>query len=150
MTTKRTPGAVSRRAFLQTGALAGVGGLVLNLPGSPDGWSLGEPEPMSNPVSSFSATLTRRADQLALRFEFFNLTRLNAGQPGPGALFEARLVRIVPADPAYIVVHFGPQALGEFAPFDNDQPNLPLTTPVPAVVAGDTRLAFVVPPTTTV
>ena len=70
---------------------------------------------------------------MALRFEFFNLTRINAGQPGPGSASTARLVRLVSADPAYIVVHFGPQALGEFAPFDNDQPNLPLTTPVPAV-----------------
>jgi len=150
MTTKRTTRPVSRRAFLQTGAMAGAGGLVLALRTDPGAWSLGQPQLLAGPASTFTATLIRRADQLALRFEFFNLKLLKAGQPGPGVVTSARLVREISSQAAHIVVHFGPQTLAEFAMFDNDQPSLPLTTPVSAVVAGDSRLAFTVPESTTV
>lgn len=85
-----------------------------------------------------TAYATRPDDMLSLRFELINLDL--QGPP-------ARLV--VAARPAYVVVHFGPQAIGEEAIFESEQLLNSLTTPpspfVKARLAGDSRVAFFVP-----
>jgi hypothetical protein len=142
MTTGLPGRRVSRRVVLRTGALAGAMGLVAGLPSE----SERPPRLTSGAGANLTAQMTRREDQLSLRFEFVNLTLLKAGQPGPGAPSLARLVRTASAQPAYIIVHFGPQALGEFAYQEDDDNPAIVKTPVPAAVAGGTRLAFLVPP----
>ncbi len=93
---------------------------------------------------SFSVGVTRPDDLLALKFDFFNLN-LSAGIGGP------RLVRVTPGQPAYIAVEFWPQHIVEAAFNEPEQPGpLPKEAepPIPARIAGPSRLAFLVPDTT--
>jgi hypothetical protein len=106
-------------------------------------------------AASFSKTVHRRLDMLAITFEFFNLELRKAGQPGPGDQSKARLVRVGPrGSQAYVVIHFQPQSVGERAYFqvaDPPDPNFddgtehPEQPPIPASLASPTRLAFLVP-----
>ena len=99
------------------------------------------------------AGYTRAQDQLSLRWELLNLQLYRAGAAGPGDPGTARLVVADATQPAFVVVHFVPQNVAERAFYEVD-PNFPgqagdetglLTTPVPAVLAGESRLAFRVP-----
>jgi hypothetical protein len=95
-------------------------------------------------ATSFSVEVTRPDDLLALKFDFFNLN-LSAGIGGP------RLVRVTPGQPAYIAVEFWPQHIVEAAFNEREQPGpLPKEAepPIPARIAGRSRLAFLVPDTT--
>lgn len=93
---------------------------------------------------SFSVQVTRPDDLLALKFDFFNLN-LSTGIGGP------RLVRVTPGQPAYVGVEFSPQHIVEAAFIEPEQP-APLPPeaepPIPARIAGPSRLAFLVPDTT--
>lgn len=138
-----TPGrSVTRRAIIRVGLLAGAAGLTAR--GGPAWVPLGKSSVLAAPP----VLLTRREDQLALRFEFVNLVLRKVGEPGPGDPNTARLVREVSGQPAYVIVHFGPQALGEYAYDESNNPTY--GTPVKAVVSGPSRLAFVVPMATNV
>jgi hypothetical protein len=98
------------------------------------------------------AGLTRPQDQLDLAWELINVVRYRAGE-GPGDRSVARIAVADPTQPAYIVVHFGPQSVAERAYFavDPAYPNQGgdetalLTAPVPAALAGASRLAFRLP-----
>ncbi|MGA8184893.1 MAG: hypothetical protein WB819_14770, partial [Terriglobia bacterium] len=91
---------------------------------------------------TFTFDLIRPDDLLALTFDFFNMN-LAAGGGAP------RLVRVDPNQPAYLVVHFGPQHIAEEAFPENNQPTpIPKTTGEPPILsrlAGSSRLAFIVP-----
>ncbi len=91
---------------------------------------------------SFTFDLIRPDDLLALTFDFFNMN-LAAGGGAP------RLVRVDPNQPAYLVVHFGPQHIAEEAFFESSQPTpIPKKTGEPPILsrlAGSSRLAFIVP-----
>jgi len=90
---------------------------------------------------NFSVEVTRPDDLLALKFDFFNLN-LSTGLGGP------HLVRVTPGQPAYISVDFWPQHIVEAAFQEGDTPKpLPAAAepPVPARIAGRSRLAFLVP-----
>jgi hypothetical protein len=93
---------------------------------------------------SFSIEVTRPDDLLALKFDFFNLN-LSAGLGGP------RLVRVTPGQPAYVAVQFAPQHIVEAA-FNEPEEPAPLPReaepPIPARIAGPSRLAFLVPDST--
>jgi hypothetical protein len=91
---------------------------------------------------SFTFDLIRPDDLLALTFDFFNMN-LAAGGGAP------RLVRVDPNQPAYLVVHFGPQHIAEEAFFEDSNPQ-PLRSkkaepPILSRMAGTSRLAFIVP-----
>ena len=92
---------------------------------------------------SLSASVLRPRDLLALRFDFVNLT------PRRGRVPEEPpwLVRIDPAAPAYLVVHFPPQHLAEQSVFEKKQPldsrNLPGV--VQSVLADSSKLVFRIP-----
>ncbi len=87
-------------------------------------------------VPAHDLTFVRPDDLLHLDFDFINL-RLETGGGRP-----ARLVRRVATEPALIVVHFPPQAMGEQA---FGSPPFPLL--VRARLARSTQLAFRVPST---
>ncbi len=91
---------------------------------------------------SFTFDLIRPDDLLALTFDFFNMN-LAAGGGAP------RLVRVDPNQPAYLVVHFGPQHIAEEAFFEGSTPT-PIDKktgepPILSRLAGSSRLAFIVP-----
>ena len=91
---------------------------------------------------SFTFDLIRPDDLLALTLDFYNMS-LAAGGGAPS------LVRIDPKQPAYLVVHFGPQHIAEEAFFE-DSSNRPLSgkaaePPILSRMAGASRLAFIVP-----
>ena len=94
-------------------------------------------------IPSLTASVLRRDDMLALRLEFYNLARSGMS-----------LVRQVPGDPAYIVATLGygadhaPQNIAEQA-FPEPGPISAEPGDVDARLAGPTRLAFLVPATTT-
>jgi hypothetical protein len=97
---------------------------------------------------SLTASVLRRDDMLALRFDFFNLVRNNKGD----------LVRLNAAQPAYIVAtpgygaDYAPQNIGEqaFPETGYSTGDAPLTNPgdVKASLSGRSRLAFRVPAAT--
>ena len=90
---------------------------------------------------SFTFDLIRPDDLLALTLDFYNMS-LAAGGGAP------RLVRLDPNQPAYLVVHFGPQHIAEQSFYEDTKPTpLPKNAepPVGARLAGATRLAFIVP-----
>ncbi len=91
---------------------------------------------------SFTFDLIRPDDLLALTFDFFNMN-LAAGGGAP------RLVRVDPNQPAYLVVHFGPQHIAEEAFQEGSTPTpIPKKTGEPPILsrlAGSSRLAFIVP-----
>ncbi|HEX6683640.1 MAG TPA: hypothetical protein VF062_12635 [Candidatus Limnocylindrales bacterium] len=130
---------IDRRSVLRAGGLAGAVGVVLGLEGAepetaPAG---GLPKVRLRQTPTFTKAIHRRADQLSLRLEFYNLT---LDRTGP-----AQLVKVDPATEAFIVVDFGPQHLAEHA-FD-EVTNEPLEIPAPTMLAGSSRLAFKVPVT---
>jgi IPT/TIG domain-containing protein len=89
--------------------------------------------------TNLAIEVVRPDDLLALRFEFVNLALDQAADP--------RLVRATPGQPAYVVVHLPPQHLAEAA-FDEDPAGVlqALSNPPAAgVLAGESRLAFLVP-----
>ncbi|MEJ2008198.1 MAG: hypothetical protein P8Z30_08600, partial [Acidobacteriota bacterium] len=90
---------------------------------------------------SFSFDLIRPDDLLALTFNFYNMS-ISAGGGTPS------LVRVQPNQPAYLVVQFGPQHIAEEAFFEAStaQP-LPKSAnpPISSRLAGESRLAFIVP-----
>lgn len=117
---------------------------------------------------AFSIELTRPDDLLRLRIEGRNLRVQRADGHAP------QLAIDVPGRPAFLVVHFPPQAIAERAYFEatpvdvtpdlppppNAQPepdptSIPVETPetpgkVPARIANGSRLVFKVPPGTTI
>ncbi len=138
---------IDRRSVLRAGGLAGAVGAVLGIEGTqpqvvPAG---GLPQVSLRLTPTFSKAIHRRADQLSLRLEFYNLTLLRKGQPGPGDQQQARLVKVDPTAPAFIVVDFGPQHLAEHA-YD-EVTNEPLEIPTRTMLAQASRLAFTVPVT---
>ncbi len=101
------------------------------------------------PLVPFIVTVLRPEDLLVLRFQFVNFVlKTESGQP-------ARLMRIKPDKPAYIIVHFPPQHIAEQA-FLEQAPEVsglegameddsPVPPPVESRLAGASRLAFRVP-----
>jgi hypothetical protein len=90
---------------------------------------------------SFTFDLIRPDDLLALTLDFYNMS-FAAGGGAP------RLVRVDPTQPAYLVVHFGPQHIAEQAFYEDTKPSpLPKNAepPIGARLAGASRLAFIVP-----
>lgn len=86
-------------------------------------------------MASFSRSVVRPLDLLALRFEFFNLILMAEG-PSAG-----QLVREQAGEDSFIVVHFPPQHAGESVVTGDDFP----TVPQLGRVAGPSRLAFQLP-----
>ena len=86
---------------------------------------------------TFSTAVVRREDLLVLRFAFSNLLLNEAG---------THLVRLDPAQPAMITIHFPPQHLAEEAFFqDNSGGRPPGPIPVRARLAGGSRMVFRLP-----
>lgn len=91
-------------------------------------------------MADFSASALRADDLLDLRFDFFNL-RL---ETPAGA--QPRLVRITPADPAFVVVGLAGQHMAEQVFPELDGGLVGLTEPpVTSVMSAPTRLAFQLP-----
>jgi hypothetical protein len=150
--------AISRRKLLRYGGVLGASGLVSSTTGEPRLSRAAAGERAALPLSTFTATISRREDQLSLTLECVNLKLLKVGQAGHGPINSARMVRVVDNDPnTFLIVHFGPQHLAEHAYFetnpDDKEPGsdetLQLTTPTAATVASGSRLAFQVPPSIT-
>ncbi|GIH01951.1 hypothetical protein Rhe02_00180 [Rhizocola hellebori] len=143
---------VSRRAILRAGALAGAVGLVLGLEDAQTvlPWDAepvaGNPKLTVRPTPTFTKAIYRRADQLSVRLEFYNLKLLKKGQSGPGDGQTARLVKVDPAIDAFIVVDFGPQHLAEHA-YQETPPEPVTAAPIASMLAGASRLAFKAPAT---
>lgn len=85
-------------------------------------------------ASQFDLTLLRPDDLLYLDYEFVNLTLVTEGAA-------PRLVRQVAGQPAFVIVHVAPQSIAEQTSSTSAQ----VRAPVPAVLAGRSRLAFRVP-----
>ena len=107
-------------------------------------------------TGNIKVRVVRASDMLDLTFEFSNLKLLLKGQAGPGNTMTNRLVRTVPTRPAYVLVHFQPQSIGEQAfyevsPDPDPDPSIPGGTdplpapPVRALPSSAARLAFRVP-----
>ncbi|HZM76282.1 MAG TPA: hypothetical protein VFC19_11175 [Candidatus Limnocylindrales bacterium] len=138
---------VDRRGVLRAGGLAGAVGVVLGLDSEPDALPAGGlPKLKLRKTPTFTKALHRRADQMSIRLEFYNLTLLKKGQPGPGDPQQARLVRVDPTAEAFIVVDFGPQHLAEHAYDEATMEVLEVPT-TRTMLAGSSRLAFKVPST---
>ncbi len=127
---------IDRRSVLRAGGLAGAVGAVLGLNGVE--WEAlpvgGPPKLRLRLTPTFTKTLHRRADQLSLRLEFYNLTLLRQDQ---------QLVKVDPSAEAFIVVDFGPQHLAEHA-YDEATAE-PLEIPTRTILASSSRLAFKAP-----
>ncbi|MCZ2525287.1 hypothetical protein [Streptomyces sp. HB2AG] len=91
-------------------------------------------------MSSFSWSVLRSVDLLAVRFEFFNLALV---EEGPDA---GRLVREQAGEEAFVVVHFPPQHTAEQP--DPQAQGAGSTVLARGFVSGPSRLAFRVPPGT--
>jgi hypothetical protein len=118
--------------------------LRLPLPPAP-GWSENTSSPpVTNPIVgppqvSFAASAFRREDMLALEFSGYNLVLDTSGG-------QAVLRRAGGGD-AYLVVGFPPQAVLEAAvPVGSTPPATWPNPPLPALLAGPSRLAFSLPP----
>lgn len=101
----------------------------------------------------YTLDVVRKEDLLALTFDFYNFKLQKTVSP-------AKLIRIVPGAPAYMSVTFQGQNINERAYFevnknvdvpkddkdanagDTDKPKAP---PVPAILAGKSRLVFRIP-----
>ncbi len=156
---------VSRRQFIAAAGVAGVA--ASQIPGTADALSLQQVLGglfgfVSGlvPTLNFSAWLRRREDFLALRFHFYNLRVANGS-----------LVKVIAGRPSYFAVEFPPQSITERAFFETEGaqptdpedippppsegespppappggPENPLPSPIDALLAGPTRLAFEVP-----
>ena len=84
-----------------------------------------------------SLEVIRPQDFLNLKFEFANLVMVTSGN-GPAYFQREELSR-----PAYVVVEFPPQAIGEQSNFAGK----PYSIPVRTLLSGPTRLVFYVPST---
>ena len=106
------------------------------------------PSALAAATQNLKVRVVRASDMLDLSFEFSNLKLLKQGAAGPGDSSTNRLVRKLPTRPAYVIVHFQPQSIGEEAFFEADDPSgtdpLP-APPVHALLASPSRLAFRVP-----
>ena len=91
------------------------------------------------PVSDFTLRVVRADDLLVVTFEFFNLV-LDANTTG-GA---PRLVRRSADAESRIVVHLQPQNISERA-FDVNFAAPSTTERIPSMIAGSSRLAFILP-----
>jgi len=151
--------ALTRRDLLKaTAATAGASLVVYPLTRTAEAKSILAATP------SLTASVLRRDDMLALRFDFYNLVRNSQGD----------LVRQNAAQPAYVVAtpgygaDYAPQNVAERAYLETAPPLKPRTPPEPAdataatgeeqpadpgtveaLLAGPTRLAFRVPDATT-
>ena len=136
---------MSRRALLRASAATGAALTVIDVE-RVLGWSWPDTFPLHE-ITGASPTLTasvlRREDMLALRLEFYNLVRSGSN-----------LVRQVSTEPAYIVATMGygsdstPQHVADEAYREpGETPDEP--GDVEARLSGASRLAFVVPATTT-
>lgn len=141
---------LSRRKLLGYGGMAGAVGLAASLPGEPVWLDAKEAAQLQ---IVFTTRLFRREDQLCLWLDCVNLKLAKAGEAGPEPVNTARLVRVLPRDPeTYLIVRCGPQSLGERAYLETDvdgeggDESAELTAPTTAAVAGESRLAFKVPP----
>ena len=99
------------------------------------------PDALSPPT--LSVDLLRADDLLALRFDLVNLTMQTGAGQAPS------LSRAHAGQPAFLVVNFPPQHIAEeaFPLVDGAIQNL-ANPPVPAVLAGPTRLVFKIPDAT--
>jgi hypothetical protein len=88
------------------------------------------------PPENHRLLITRRDDLLAIEIELVNLRVADDG---------LRLVREDAAAPALLVIHFAPQHLAEEAFFQFAQSAQTPTPPAQAILAGPSRLAFVLP-----
>lgn len=88
-------------------------------------------------MGDFELRVIRPDDLLVLRFEFVNLTL------GPDDGAPRRLLRTRPDLDAYLLVHLPPQHVADAA-FDA-LVGPPVDEPVPALIAGESRLAFRLP-----
>jgi hypothetical protein len=143
----------NRRRVLGWALAAGATGAALSAPGVRDLVEAARRTASASDVTVLWANLTRPQDQLSLRWELVNLRLYKAGEAGPGDQSIARLAIADATQPAFVVVHFPAQNLAEHA-FEEVDPNFPgqagdetgaLTTPVPAALANESRLAFAVP-----
>ncbi|MDQ2742655.1 MAG: hypothetical protein M3Z66_10240 [Chloroflexota bacterium] len=90
-------------------------------------------------ASSLSVGLLRSEDLLNITVEFQNFTlQTGSGQP-------AQLVRSDPNSAAYVIAHFPPQHTAEQAYLDGPSPTLDEPGNVQSRLAGESRLAFLVP-----
>ncbi|WP_309144027.1 hypothetical protein [Streptomyces sp. PKU-MA01144] len=128
---------VTRRGVI---AAAGAAGVLLavsqaGLGGRPREDLLGEPTAADGPVRVVS--LVRQSDMVDLTLALWNCSVETGGG-------QARLVRVDEALAAFVVVHFGPQAVTERAFLEasggGNEP--PTAAPVPTRISGTSRLAF--------
>jgi hypothetical protein len=126
--------AVTRRGFL---ALAGAALSSSVLPVSLTACSQGGGRD-NEPHPDFTVTLVRPTDLLSLTIGFVNL-RLSGDSK--------TLNPIKGGDPAYLLVDFGPQHLLEQTFFEgtDDPAHNPPASPVQTLLAGNSRVVFVVP-----
>lgn len=112
------------------------------------------PQKKQPPQQPFTMSVLRKEDLLSLQFDFHNFKLEKSAPP-------AKLVKVNPAEPGYMSVTFQGQNIAERAFFEesanvsppandpdkstgnSDQPTLP---PVPAIIAGPSRLVFTIPP----
>ena len=143
---------LGRRKFLGWSLTAAAAAGITSLAGDGD---VLQARPVALALGGPGRVLTRPQDQLVLVWEPVNLRLIKAGETGPGEASVARLVVADPAKPAMLIFHFPAQNVAERAYLLVD-PGLPgaggdesavITTPVPAELANESRLAFVVPAT---
>ena len=92
------------------------------------------------PAPDFTAVATRAEDMLLLGFDFYNMSLDTTSTP-------ARMVVVNTAQPAYMVVVFPPQHVGEEAVSYPDPPpaGWPSDPPYPGILTDQSWLAFQVP-----
>lgn len=91
---------------------------------------------------TFTASVTRADDLLALSFDFFNLQLDTTAGQAP------RLIRVTPGAPAFFTVRLPPQHVGEQVPAEGQTPGARLANPTRLVfrLADDTDgIAFTLP-----
>jgi hypothetical protein len=142
---------IDRRSFITAATAAGVGAFALLDALGDDALAalLDDPQAhagraikrITTPQVTLQWDLRRRADQLSVRFDLYNLVLVGSGA-------NARLVRKSSRRAAYVVVVFPPQAVSERAyveAFTSEPTPVPGTTA--SRLAGGSRLAFSVPST---
>lgn len=126
------PHGFRRRQVLVFGGLVGAAGVLARFDSPVTAPSL---DALSDRVSlNFRARLLRAEDMVDLEYRFYNLILGGDGK---------NLVKKLSTDPAFVVVGFGAQAVGEET-FKETATSVPVVAPadVRAILAGETRLAF--------
>src|SRR5215208_8188647 len=99
--------------------------------------------PIDLDMFSFSKTVLRKEDFMALRFDFYNLQKIDG---------DSKLDSKIKEKESYIVVHFPPQQIVEEAYYQKishldqeGEEEIVRSSPIPALIAGPSRLAFAIP-----